>query len=200
MADGFRWLIGHPPMRTLALTIFAFNVTFGAAWSVLVLYASERLGMGPVGFGLLTTAVAVGGIDRDRLVRPTRATLLARRHHARRPAHRDGHPPVARADDVRGGRARDARRVRRPRVRVGHDLDGRPSAGRPGRDARSGDRRLPGRHRRRDGHRDADRRPARRDLRDHGPVLVRVRRLGAPGRVLWRQFDLIVHAGEESGG
>ena len=40
----------HPPMRTLALTIFTFNVTFGAAWSVLVLYATERLGMGPVGF------------------------------------------------------------------------------------------------------------------------------------------------------
>jgi hypothetical protein len=30
------------PMRTLALTIFAFNVTFGAAWGVLVLYAGER--------------------------------------------------------------------------------------------------------------------------------------------------------------
>ncbi len=62
MSEGIRWLLGHPPMRTLALTIFTFNVTFGAAWSVLVLYASERLGMGPVGFGLLTTAVAVGGI------------------------------------------------------------------------------------------------------------------------------------------
>jgi MFS family permease len=62
MADGIRWLVAHPPMRTLALTIFTFNVTFGAAWSVLVLYASERLGMGPVGFGLLTTATAIGGI------------------------------------------------------------------------------------------------------------------------------------------
>ena len=62
MADGIRWLLAHPPMRTLALTIFTFNVTFGAAWSVLVLYASERLGVGPVGFGLLTTAVAVGGV------------------------------------------------------------------------------------------------------------------------------------------
>jgi MFS family permease len=61
MADGIRWLLAHPPMRTLALTIFTFNVTFGAAWSVLVLYASERLGVGPVGFGLLTTAVAAGG-------------------------------------------------------------------------------------------------------------------------------------------
>jgi predicted MFS family arabinose efflux permease len=62
IAEGVRWLIGHPPMRTLALTILTFNVTFGAAWSVLVLYAGERLGMDAVGFGLLTTAVAVGGI------------------------------------------------------------------------------------------------------------------------------------------
>ncbi len=62
MIEGVRWLVAHPPMRTLALTIFAFNVTFGAAWSVLVLYAGERLGMDAVGFGLLTTATAVGGI------------------------------------------------------------------------------------------------------------------------------------------
>jgi MFS family permease len=62
MGEGIRWLLAHPPMRTLALTVFTFNVTFGAAWSVLVLYANERLGLGPVGFGLLTTAVALGGI------------------------------------------------------------------------------------------------------------------------------------------
>jgi predicted MFS family arabinose efflux permease len=62
MIEGIRWLLGHPPMRTLALTIFAFNVTFWAAWSVLVLYAGDRLGMDEVGFGLMTTAIAVGGI------------------------------------------------------------------------------------------------------------------------------------------
>jgi MFS family permease len=62
MAEGIRWLVGHPPMRTLALTIFTFNVTYGAAWSVLVLYAGDRLGMDDVGFGLLTTAGAIGGI------------------------------------------------------------------------------------------------------------------------------------------
>ena len=62
MREGFEWLLAHPPMRTLALTILAFNVTFGAAWSVLVLYAGERLGMNEVGFGLLTTAIAVGGV------------------------------------------------------------------------------------------------------------------------------------------
>ena len=62
MVEGIRWLVAHPPMRTLALTIFTFNITWGAAWSVLVLYAGDRLGMNEVGFGLLTTAVAVGGV------------------------------------------------------------------------------------------------------------------------------------------
>jgi predicted MFS family arabinose efflux permease len=62
IGEGIRWLIGHPPMRTLALTIFTFNVTYGAAWGVLVLYASDRLGLGEVGFGLLITATAVGGV------------------------------------------------------------------------------------------------------------------------------------------
>ncbi len=62
MVEGVRWLVAHPPMRTLALTILTFNVTYGAAWSVLVLYAGDRLGMDAVGFGLLTTAVAVGGV------------------------------------------------------------------------------------------------------------------------------------------
>lgn len=73
MVEGVRWLMGHPPMRTLALTIFTFNVTFGAAWGVLVLYAGERLGLDAVGFGLLTTAAAIGGIGGmflyDRLER-----------------------------------------------------------------------------------------------------------------------------------
>jgi MFS family permease len=62
MVDGVRWLIAHPPMRTLTLTILAFNLTYGAAWAVLVLYAGDRLGMNEVGFGLMTTAIAVGGI------------------------------------------------------------------------------------------------------------------------------------------
>lgn len=62
IAAGFRWTWGSRPVRTLTLTIVTFNVTRGAAWSVLVLYASERLGLGPIGFGLLTTVGAVGGI------------------------------------------------------------------------------------------------------------------------------------------
>lgn len=62
IAEGFRWVRHHAAVRTLVLTIFTFNITFGAAWSVLVLYATQRLGLGEVGFGLLSTVMAVGGL------------------------------------------------------------------------------------------------------------------------------------------
>jgi MFS family permease len=62
IAEGFRWTWGNPAVRTLTLAIVTFNVTWGAAWSVLVLYAEQRLGLGPIGFGLLTTVGAVGGL------------------------------------------------------------------------------------------------------------------------------------------
>ncbi len=62
VVEGLRWTVRHPAVRTLSLTILIFNVTFGAAWSVLVLYADQRLGLGAVGFGLLTTISAAGGL------------------------------------------------------------------------------------------------------------------------------------------
>jgi MFS family permease len=62
IVEGLRWLWHHAAMRTLALTIILFNVTFGAAWSVLVLYATERLGLGAIGFGLVTTVGAFGAL------------------------------------------------------------------------------------------------------------------------------------------
>ncbi len=62
IVDGFRWVRHHDAVRTLVLTIFTFNITYGAAWSVLVLYATDRLGMDEVGFGLLTTISAIGGL------------------------------------------------------------------------------------------------------------------------------------------
>ena len=62
MVEGLRWLWHSPPVRTLVLVIVTFNVTWGASWSVLVLYATDHLETGPVGFGLLTTAAAIGGL------------------------------------------------------------------------------------------------------------------------------------------
>jgi len=62
IAEGVRWLVHHDAVRTLAIVIVAFNLTWGAAWSVLVLYALDHLHMDAVGYGLLTTAAAVGGL------------------------------------------------------------------------------------------------------------------------------------------
>ena len=62
IAEGLRWTRDHAAVRTLVLTIFIFNITFGAAWSILVLYALQRLGLGEIGFGLLTTFMAAGGL------------------------------------------------------------------------------------------------------------------------------------------
>lgn len=62
IADGLRWLMRHPPVRTLALVIVTFNITWAASWSMLVLYSLDVLDMGPVGYGLLTSAAAAGGL------------------------------------------------------------------------------------------------------------------------------------------
>ena len=60
--EGLRWLRGNAPVRTLVIIIFVFNVTWAAPWSILVLYATEHLNMGAVGFGALMTASALGGL------------------------------------------------------------------------------------------------------------------------------------------
>ena len=62
IAEGARWVRHHPAVRTLVITIFVFNLTFGAAWAVLVLYATQRLDLGEIGYGLVTTVIAAGGL------------------------------------------------------------------------------------------------------------------------------------------
>ncbi|UUW89320.1 MFS transporter [Nocardioides sp. WV_118_6] len=62
IAEGLRWLMGNAPVRTLALVIVTFNITWAAAWSILVLYSLDVLHMGPIGYGLLTSAAAAGGL------------------------------------------------------------------------------------------------------------------------------------------
>ncbi|NRQ32605.1 MFS transporter [Nonomuraea sp. NN258] len=62
LVAGFSWTIRHAAVRTLALTILIFNFTYGAAWSVLVLYVQEQLGLDALGFGLMTTVIGIGGL------------------------------------------------------------------------------------------------------------------------------------------
>lgn len=59
---GLRWTVQHAAVRTLVLAILMFNITFGAAWSVMVLYTTEHLGLGSIGFGLITSVSALGGL------------------------------------------------------------------------------------------------------------------------------------------
>jgi len=60
--EGLRWLRRNAPVRTLVIIILVFNVTWAAPWSILVLYATEHLRLGAVGYGALTTASALGGL------------------------------------------------------------------------------------------------------------------------------------------
>lgn len=62
IAEGLRWIWGNKPVRTLSLIIFIFNLTWGAPWGILVLWAQDQLGVGAVGYGLLSTAIGLGGI------------------------------------------------------------------------------------------------------------------------------------------
>jgi MFS family permease len=60
--EGLRWSRESAAMRALIIQILTFNVTYGASWSVLVLYSRQRLGLGTVGFGLLTAVGALGSL------------------------------------------------------------------------------------------------------------------------------------------
>ncbi len=62
LAAGLRFAWRTQAVRTLVLATVGFNVMLGAGMSVLVLYATEQLHLGEVGFGLLTSSLAVGGV------------------------------------------------------------------------------------------------------------------------------------------
>ena len=79
--EGLRWLASDAPVRTLVILITVFNITFGAAFGILVLYADQRLGLSDVGFGMLLACTAVGGVIGSTVFGPlekraTYATLL----------------------------------------------------------------------------------------------------------------------------
>jgi MFS family permease len=82
MAEGFRWLMRQRLLRTMAVLIGLLNVTLTAAVAVLVLLAKERLHLGSVGYGVLFSCMAVGGIVGsaigDRLVAWFTATWTIR--------------------------------------------------------------------------------------------------------------------------
>jgi MFS family permease len=70
IAEGLRWLVGHPLQRTLSLMVAAGAFGASAVFAVFVLYAVEP---GPMGltefqFGLLLTAMGAGSLVGSALV------------------------------------------------------------------------------------------------------------------------------------
>ena len=82
LAEGFRWLARQRLLRTMAVLIGLLNLTLTAAEGVLVLLARDRLHLGSVGYGLLFTCMAAGGIlgsvIGDRLIKAVTATWTIR--------------------------------------------------------------------------------------------------------------------------
>jgi MFS family permease len=74
IAEGLRWLVGHRLLRVLAVMAGLMNLAVMAGEAILVLFAEEELGLGSVGYGLLLTGFAVGGVLASLI-----ATQLSRR-------------------------------------------------------------------------------------------------------------------------
>lgn len=62
VGEAFGWLMRQRMLRTMAVLIGLLNLTFTAALALLVLVAQQRLDLGSVGYGVLVSCMAVGGI------------------------------------------------------------------------------------------------------------------------------------------
>lgn len=74
VVDGLRWLRAHGYLRAITVWGGVFNVGSTAAYSLLVLFALDVLGVGELGYGVLLSVVAVGGLAGSAVASP-----LARR-------------------------------------------------------------------------------------------------------------------------
>lgn len=77
---GLRWLAGHRMLRALALVVAAVAAADAAWFAIFLLYARDVLGVGALGYGLLLSAGAGGGLLgsllADRLVGTDRHRLV----------------------------------------------------------------------------------------------------------------------------
>ncbi|MCW3820612.1 MFS transporter [Micromonospora sp. DR5-3] len=77
---GLRWLVRHRVLRVLVVVTAAVAAADSAWFAILVLYATNRLGTGTVGFGILLAVGALGGLlgslVADRLVAGRRHRIV----------------------------------------------------------------------------------------------------------------------------
>lgn len=62
IVEGLRWLAGHRVLRTVTALGAVLSLADAAWFPILVLYAGEILGLGPMAFGLLLGSGAAGGL------------------------------------------------------------------------------------------------------------------------------------------
>ncbi|MGW7294257.1 MFS transporter [Streptomyces xiamenensis] len=62
IAEGVRWLWAHPLLRPLAISLAIMNLMGATTLAIQVLYAREVLGLGALGFALLTAVGGIGGL------------------------------------------------------------------------------------------------------------------------------------------
>lgn len=62
IAEGLRFVLGHPLLRPVLTTTAIFNLGFGATQAVLIVFAVRELGLSPVGVGAVVIAGNVGGL------------------------------------------------------------------------------------------------------------------------------------------
>jgi MFS family permease len=78
LREGLGWLWGQPDIRAMAVGAGVINLAQTAALSVLVLFATENLGMSDLGFGALF-AVSAGGALTGSLTAGSVTRVLGRR-------------------------------------------------------------------------------------------------------------------------
>lgn len=78
VAEGLRWLWDHPLLRTLALLAGGIAWLMSVQYATFVLYAQEVLRLDARGFGLLSTATAVGAVLGSQLA-PAISRRIGRR-------------------------------------------------------------------------------------------------------------------------
>jgi len=62
IAEGLRWLAAHRVLRATAAMVAVVNLLAAGGGAIMVLFAQELLGLDAVGFGLLLSGSAVGGV------------------------------------------------------------------------------------------------------------------------------------------
>ncbi|AZM47092.1 MFS transporter [Streptomyces sp. WAC 06738] len=62
IGEGFGWLWRNPVIRTLSVVVTFMNLARAMTMAVFVLYALETLDLSAVGYGVLSSAVAVGAV------------------------------------------------------------------------------------------------------------------------------------------